>query len=294
MDTRFDAAQPRAPMAAPAPTPRPAEAPGARAWAHEWQQAAGATGGPAAAGAGDMRVAWRDASAASTWLAPVRAREDLSPALDEDPQAHDPQTPPRPAAGSGKKAAPHDAAPATPANPATAGFLFLPTAPQMALLPPAAWTGGEPALPADAAAAPPLALAPSSQASAEQATAPTLRPSGGLQPAAPGRAAIASAPRAAPPRSPGETQPFAPTHLQITQGEDGPAVWLRDARMAPDGQAAARVLQALATLGWPHTQRPGALFLNGRPLGPAATARAQPAQHHPDPLPAPKEDSHGH
>lgn len=279
MNTRFDAAHPRAPIAAPTPAPRPAKAPWARTWAHEWQQAAGAAGG--LAGAGDVRVAWRDASAASTWLAPVRAREEPNPALDEDrpaPQAQDPQAPPtQPAAG-----------------PATAGLLFMPTAPQVAMRHPVALTGAEPAPPTDAVAAPPPALAASIQANAEPAGAHSLLSSAGPRPAAPGCAAIASAPRPAHPRPPGEAQPYAPTHLQVTQGEDGPAVWLRDARMAPDGQAAARVLQALAALGWPHTQRPGALFLNGRPLVPATLARALPAQHQPDPLRPLKEDPHGH
>ncbi len=71
-------------------------------------------------------------------------------------------------------------------------------------------------------------------------------------------------------------------------------MWLRDARLSPDGQATSRLLQALASLGWPHTLRPGALFLNGRPLGPSTTARALPPQGHPDTLPPPKEDPHGH
>ena len=294
MDTRFDAAQPRPPVATPAPAaPRPTEAPRARAWAHEWQQAAGAKDAPAPTGAGDVRVAWRDASAASTWLAPVRTREEQRP--EDNRQAMQPslgsealQAPAQPATTPGKQAAPtHD----TPASP---DLLLVPATQQVAMPQPAAWPGHGPALQAEAVVAPPVALASSRVASADLTT-PTALPSASPQLIAPGRATGTPAPRTPPPSRPGEAQPFAPTNLQITPGEDGPAVWLRDARLSPDGQAASRVLQALATLGWPHTLRPGALFLNGRPLGPAATpTRALPPPSHPDTLPPPKEDPHGH
>ena len=276
MDTRFDAAQPRAPVAAPAPAaPLPAEAPWARAWAHEWQQTAGAKDNPAAA-AGDARVAWRDASAASTWLAPVRARQEPKPAAAEDRQAAQPPgleapiAPTQPATAPARKGPPAHDAPASPA------LLFLPAAHQVALPQLATWPGQNPMLPAqpaDAAAAPAVALAAPCMAPADM-DATAAMPSASLRPAAPGRATSPPAPRTPPPSRSGEAQPFAPTNLQVTPGEDGPAVWLRDARLSPDGQATSRVLQALASLGWPHTLRPGALFLNGRPLGPSSTARA--------------------
>ncbi|HET7864697.1 MAG TPA: hypothetical protein VFL86_09865, partial [Burkholderiaceae bacterium] len=81
MDTRFDALLPRASVASvPAPTPRPVEQPWAQAWAHEWQQATAGQGQLPTGG--DVRVAWRDASATSTWLAPVRPREDAGVAED--------------------------------------------------------------------------------------------------------------------------------------------------------------------------------------------------------------------
>jgi hypothetical protein len=294
MDARFDAAQPRAPVAAPAPAaPRPAEAPWARAWAHEWQQVADAKDNPAAAGAGDVRVAWRDASAASTWLAPVRAREELRP--EEERQAAQPSLGTEvpmvlapPATTPGKKASPPHDAPASPE------LLFMPATQPVALSQPATRRGHEPALQADAKAAPPVALAASRLATADL-TSTTAMPSARAQPIAPDLANRSAAPRTPPPSRPGEARPFAPTHLQITPGEDGPAVWLRDARLSPGGQATSRVLQALASLGWPHTLRPGALFLNGRPLGPTPSTRALPPQGHPDTLPPLKEeDPHGH
>lgn len=237
MDTRFDALLPRASVASvPAPAPRPAEQPWAQAWAHEWQQATAGQGQPPTGG--DVRVAWRDASATSTWLAPVRPREDAGVAEDRPAPLEDAPTP-------------EAAAPAVTLAPAGPGV--------------------------------PLATLPTD----------------GPRPAAPTRAPSSAAPRSAPPARTGESQAFAPTNLQVTAGDDGPAVWLRDARLAPDGHTAARLLQALATLGWTQSLRPGALFLNGRRLPdpserlPAAATAARQAAL-PDPIPSPKEDSHGH
>jgi hypothetical protein len=142
-----------------------------------------------------------------------------------------------------------------------------------------------------APAAPAVAMAPAGPG-APVAALPTAGP----RPMAPTRAASRATPRSAPPPRTGESQPFAPTNLQVTAGDDGPAVWLRDARLTPDGHTAARLLQALATLGWTQSQRPGALFLNGRPLPERLPAVPPAAQHatRPDPIPSPKEDSHGH
>jgi hypothetical protein len=285
MDIRFDAAsQGRAPVAAPAPAPLPDEAPWARAWAHERQQAAAGANTPAPAGVGEQRVAWRDASVSSTWLAPVRAREAQAPG--EDRQAlpsRDLQTPGQPA--------PHGTAGAHHADSAGTDLLFMPAVQPLAMPPAALWAGPGPALPATADATPPVTPTPPGPASTQEAPA-IAPPTPGLRTGAPGSASVAAAPRTAPPRRPAEAQPFAPTNLQVTQGEDGPAVWLRDARLGTGGQAAARVQQALAALGWPHALRPTAVYLNGRLLddrplhdrtgGPAATSRTLPPQARPD------------
>lgn len=303
MDIRFDATpQARAPAAASAPAPQPDEAPWARAWAHEWQQAAPGADTPAPAGLGDLRVAWRDASASSTWLAPVRAREAQAP--DEDRQAappHDPQTPLPPGQPA---AALHGKASAHHAEPASTDLLFMPAMQPLAIPPAALWASQGPALPAAADPTPPVAHPLAGLMASTEGTPAVVPPSPGLRAGALGSAPLATASRTAPPRRPAEAQPFAPTNLQVTQGEDGPAVWLRDARLGADGQAAARVQQALATLGWTHALRPTALYLNGRllndrplhdrTLGPATPSRALPPQAQPNTAPSSKEDPHGH
>lgn len=294
MDTRFDALLARATAApAPAPVPRAAEQPWAQAWAHEWQQATAGQGQPPTGG--DVRVAWRDASATCTWLAPVRPREDAGVAEDRTAQPQDapaPEAAPQP----GRKAARLDHGLASAALPALGFMAATPQAVPAPLTTPITQAPGLPAAVDGTGTAPatPVAAMASAGPGAPVAALPTTGP----HPTAPARAA----PRSAPPARMGESQPFAPTNLQVTAGDDGPAVWLRDARLAADGHTAARLLQALATLGWTQSLRPGALFLNGRrladlperlPAANAATATARQAAL-PDPIPSPKEDSHGH
>lgn len=300
MDARFDALLPRAHAApAPAPVPRPAEPPWAQAWAHEWQQATAGQGQPHAGV--DVRVAWRDASASSTWLAPVRPREDAAAAED---RLAPPQDAPVPEATlqAGQQTAAQDHGLADTGIPVPG---IMAAGPQ-ALAGPLSAPLNAPADPApgfaaagdDAGLNPPVATShagPGTSAASGAALQTVVR-------APTATARTATTPRSAPPARTGESQPFAPTNLQVTAGDDGPAVWLRDARLAPDGHTTARLLQALATLGWPQSQRPGALYLNGRRLPdradlserlPAAPPAAREAAR-PDPIPSPKEDSHGH
>ncbi|HET7863052.1 MAG TPA: hypothetical protein VFL86_01490, partial [Burkholderiaceae bacterium] len=232
----------------------------------------------------------------STWLAPVRPREDGGVAKDRPAQPEDAPTH-EAAAQPGRKASRLDHDLAHTALPVL-GFM---SAKPQAVPTPFATPFTEPpglATPMDSAGSTPATPAVTMAPAGPGAPAAAL-PTAGPRPMAPVRAASSAAPRSAPPARMGESQPFAPTNLQVTAGDDGPAVWLRDARLNADGHTAARLLQALATLGWTQSLRPGALFLNGRRLPepserlPAAATSARPAAL-PDPLPSPKEDSHGH
>jgi hypothetical protein len=251
------------------------------------------------------RVAWRDASSSSTWLAPVRPRAEEDAAAGDAAAAAD--------AGPATAAASHHAPSGSPEGaeagpdepgqgPAFPGAgvaaARVPAEVPAAVAMPGRAPGVVPGLagPSAPGQARPLAQLPA------EASRPLSAPVAGLaRPPAqlPGpEAGTPQQPQHVAPRQPPPAgTPPARTHLHMTPGDDGVSVWLRDATQAPQGPWALRLLQALADLGGPAL-RPGSLHLNGRRIWSAASGLAGPR---PEPqaglLPSPplsQEDPHGH
>lgn len=260
-----------------------------------------------AAGAGRLavplqpRVGWRDASASATWLAPVRPRAPADAPAEVTGAAARAAGAPAAGAGGATGAAASagrvlQSAVTLGVGQGEAGFagrhVFAPG--------PVHSAGGRPAMESPGAATGPAATLGSRAMAAHPPRVPAQ--AGPLLPQLPAGTpgpAGSSVPR---PTRPGAA--FAPTHLHVGPGEDGPALWLRDAAGGTDAAAAQRLLQAMAVLGWPREWRPAAMYLNGRPVRLAAAAlppaAALPAPGAPasETTPAPhhfiKEEPHGH
>jgi hypothetical protein len=265
---------------------------------------AGAAGaGRLAAPALQPRVGWRDATAPAPWLAPVRPRAPAdAPAEVTGAAARAAEAPAAGAGGATGAAASAgrvlQSAVTLGVGQGEAGFagrdVFAPG--------PVHSAGGRPAMESPGAATGPAATLGSRAMVAHPPRVPAqagpLLPQ--LQAGTPGPAG-SGVPR---PTRPGAA--FAPTHLHVGPGEDGPALWLRDAASGTDAATAQRLLQAMAVLGWPREWRPAAMYLNGRHVW-SATAAAPPAaalpappaaQSEAGPAPTPhhliKEQPHGH
>jgi hypothetical protein len=275
---------------------------------------AGAVGaGRLAAPALQPRVGWRDASASATWLAPVRPRAPSDASAGSTGAAVRAAEAPAAGVGAGGTAG----AAAASAGRVPAGQVMQSAATLDVGQGEAGFVGR------DVSAPEPMRSAGSGQAivpfgattaavpvpgnrvtAAEEARLPAqaeaaLPPRSALQGDTPGLASSLLRPA-----RPGAA--FAPTHLHIGPGEDGPALWLRDAAGGTDAATAQRLLQAMALLGWPREWRPAAMYLNGRPVWlatpaplPAAALPAPPAPESetgsaPTPHHFIKEEPHGH
>jgi hypothetical protein len=260
------------------------------------------------------RVGWRDASPSATWLAPVRPRAPAGSRAEPTAAAHTvSEAPAATAGGSG------DAAAAT-ADGGPAGMAPQPAATlatgqgvaaggpgavgRLVFAPGQARSAGHAIVAFGATTGTGLAQGSLVTAAREAGLPPQAQAAPTRQPLPQAGAQGLAAHSVARPSRPGPA--FAPTHLHIGPGEDGPALWLRDAAGGTDAAAVQRLLQAMAVLGWPREWRPAAMYLNGRQLW-TATAAPPPAADLPAPPaaqseagPAPtlhhliKEQPHGH